>query len=103
MVCRPAAGPPYRGVRPVNKALGLPPPPPVSSSALVQQPAGPSRTFEEIKENYRTLLKNGAVTARPCVPHVTEAEQKQLLLKQFVLQKEKCCCRYEQLERAGTG
>ncbi len=74
-----------RSAKPVNKALGLP----RFFLRWFGTPAGPSRSFEEIKENYRTMLKNGAVTARPYIPHVTEAEQKQLLLKQFALQKDK--------------
>ncbi|RPD38924.1 DinB family protein [Chitinophaga barathri] len=74
-----------RSAKPVNTALGLP----RFFLRWFGTPAAPSRSFEEIRESYRDLLKNGAVTTRPYIPHVTEAEQKHQLLRQFAAQKDK--------------
>lgn len=74
-----------RSAKPVNTALGMP----RFFLRWFGKPAAPSRSFEEIRENYRGLLKNGAVTTRPYIPHVSEADQKQPLLKQFEQQKNK--------------
>lgn len=74
-----------RSAKPVNKALGMP----RFFLRWFGKPAAKSRSFEEIRDSYRHLLKNGAVSTRPYVPPVTEAEQRQSLLRQFDQQKTK--------------
>lgn len=72
-----------RSAKPVNKALNMP----RFVLRWFGKPARASRSFEEIREAYRHVLKNGAVSSRPYVPPVTEIEQRETLLKQFAQQK----------------
>ncbi len=74
-----------RSAKPVNKAMSMP----RFFLRWFGKPSKPSRSFDEIRDAYRQLLKHGATSTRPYVPPVTEAEQRHTLLKQFDQQKTK--------------
>jgi hypothetical protein len=75
-----------RSAKPVNKALGLPKfflrffGTPVNST---------SRSYEQMKDAYVTVLGRGGVTTRPYIPAVTEAHQREILLQQMHAQRDK--------------
>lgn len=74
-----------RSARPVNTALGLP----KLFLRFFGRPVARSRSYEQIRDVYRTVLTRGGVATRPYIPPVTEAKEKAPLLLQFALQKEK--------------
>ena len=74
-----------RSAKPVNTALGLP-------KILLRffgRPVARSRSYEQIRETYRTVLTQGGVASRPYIPPVTEAEERKPLVQQFLYQKNK--------------
>ncbi|WP_157986487.1 DinB family protein [Chitinophaga alhagiae] len=74
-----------RSARPVNTALGLP-------KLLLRffgRPMARSRSYEQIRDTYRSVLTQGGVATRPYIPPVTEAAQRAPLVQQFAQQKDR--------------
>lgn len=74
-----------RSAKPVNTALGLP----KIFLRFFGKPVARSRSYEQIRDTYRTVLTQGGVASRPYIPPVTEAEERGPLAQQFLQQKDK--------------
>jgi hypothetical protein len=74
-----------RSARPVNTALGLP----KIFLRFFGRPVARSRSYEQIRDTYRTVLTQGGVASRPYIPPVTEAEERGPIILQFTQQKDK--------------
>lgn len=74
-----------RSAKPVNTALGLP----RLVLRFFGRPIARSRSYEQIRDTYRSILAQGGVATRPYIPPVTEAEERAPLVQLFAQQKNK--------------
>lgn len=74
-----------RSAKPVNTALGLP----KFFLRYFGKPASKSRSYEQMKEAYQTVLGRGGVSTRPYIPPITASSQREVLQQQMNAQRDK--------------